>query len=334
MFGYSSEEVLGKNVSILMPVPHRDQHDSYLANYLRTGEKKIIGSRRMVSARHKSGAAFLVDLFVHEAKIGDRHQFVAFLHNATHREEQRKELTELGKTLAHADRIASMGLLASAIAHDINQPLTAVRNYVETVSVMAKSDAPLDLAIVCEAMDACAQEVGRAGEIIRRLRQYVSHGDTEEREESLGNLVANALSLALADGEGFGVDVRIALAPAADAVLVDGIEIRQVLFNLMRNALQAMTDTTDRRLGITSRSDGSMVEVRIEDSGCGIHNDRTGQLFLPLNSNKIDGMGLGLFICRMIVEAHHGKIWFEHSELGGAAVHFTVPAMRQPGERL
>ena len=332
MFGYSAEEAIGQNLKIFMTSPDREKHDGYIADFLQSAGHRLIRCGQMVLARHKSGRLFPIDILVRKAKIGEKYLFVAFIHNATNREELRKRFVELSRALARADRISSMGLLAGAIAHDINQPLAAVRNYVEAVSAMAARGGELDGAAVSEAMDACAHEVERAGEIIRRLRQYVSQGDTEAKEESLTALIETALSLALADGEGSGVDVQVIPNSVVDDVLVDGIEIQQVIVNLVRNALQAMGGKGLRVLRISMSSCEVMAQVTIEDSGDGISTDHDCQMFLPFATGKADGLGLGLSICRMIVEAHNGKIWFGSSDLGGAAVHFTVPLMRPAGE--
>lgn len=317
MFDYSAEEVIGKNVKILMVPAEGEKHDGYIERFLQSGEPRFIGCGRLVLARRKSGETFPVEISVHEAKIGGQHLFVAFIHNATNHEALRKRFVELSRTVARADRISSMGLLAGAIAHDINQPLAAVRNYVEAVSAMMARGGALDVAALGEAMAACSQEVARAGEIIRRLRQYVSQGDTEAKEESLTALITTGLSLTLADGEGVGVDVQIIPDSAADAVLVDGIEIQQVVVNLVRNALQAMGGKGSRALRISVTKCEVMAKVTIEDSGDGISLDHDYQMFLPFCTNKSDGLGLGLSICQMIVEAHNGKIWFGRSDLGG-----------------
>lgn len=326
MFGYSDVEMRGRNVNIIIPPPHNDRHDDYIRTYLETGVKKAIGRKRPVEACRKGGEIFPVELAVGETTIGGRRLFLGFLHDISIRAEQQRRLRELSNELAHAERITSMGMLASAIAHELNQPLASIRNYAETVSNLAATDAPIDLALLREAMDSCAGEATRAGEIIRRLRQFIASGDTEQSAESLASLIEDALSLA--DGSIEMVKVSRALETSADMVLVDGIQIVQVIFNIVRNALQAMAGRSRQKLHIRSIGQDEMVEVIIEDSGSGVDHDDDNQLFLPFNTSKAGGLGIGLSICRTIVEGHGGRIWTTPSDLGGAAFHFTIPRMR------
>lgn len=332
MFGYDKDEVIGRNVSLLMPSPDRERHDGYVHEYLRTGVKAIIGTGRLVKAQRKNGETFSADLSVHETIISDRPVFIGFLHDATDQERQRRRLATLSADLARASRISSMGLLSSAIAHEVNQPLTAIRNYVETILMISHGDAPIDRTLLREALEACNYEATRASEIIRRLRQFMTRGDSEPARESLMELAKDAVALAIADGEGVGVTVELLLDDAADAVLVDGIQIQQVLFNLIRNALQAMGNQEFRHLIIRSKLYDAMVEVIVEDTGPGIASEQQSQLFLPFSISKSDGLGLGLSITRMIIEAHGGRIWIGKSDLGGASFHFTIPVMPDSAE--
>jgi two-component system, LuxR family, sensor kinase FixL len=332
MLGYDPNEVIGQNIAMLLPEAERSLHHSHIQRYLRLGDRRAGGYENLVRVQRKTGEIIPVDLSLHEAQIDGATMFIGFMHNATVREEQRQRLTQLSADLAHASRLSSMGLLSSAIAHDLNQPLTAIRNYVETVAVMAQDHGPLNRTLLARVMCACDREATRAGEIIRRLRQFISRGEAEHAGESLSALVTDAVTLARADGEGMGTQIDLSIPPSAEFVLVDGIQIQQVIFNLVRNALQAMTDTGERRICIWSIAREGMVEVVIEDSGAGITPEHEKQLFLPFCTKKIDGLGLGLSIVKMIVEAHGGRIWIGPSHLGGCAFHFTVPAMESTME--
>ena len=325
MFGYSESEVLGRNVNMLMPSPDHEQHDNYIRNFLETGQKRLIGIGRHVMATNKDGHSFPVDLSIGEATIAGMRLFLGFLRDSTEEEEQRRSMHNLRGELAHALRVSSMGLLANAIAHEINQPLASIRNYVETIGELARGDATVDQALLREAMHACSHETERAGEIIRRLRQFMAKGDTEQSQHSLARLVGEGLALALADGEGTNVEVKLHLDKEADAILADGVHIQQVIFNLARNALQAMHGRQNSIIQVSSMKCDAMVEVVVEDSGGGLSETEQQQLFLPFNTSKPDGLGVGLSICRTIVEGHDGQIWSARSELGGAAFHFTLP---------
>jgi two-component system sensor kinase FixL len=328
MLGYDTNEVLDQDLSILLSEAEREQYYGPIRRYLTTSKRRPEVYENLVRARRRNGETIPVDLSLHEAQIDGAAMFICFMHNASVREEQRQRLAQLSADLAHASRLSSMGLLSSAIAHELNQPLTAIRNYVETMSVIAQGQGPLDRKLLAEVMNACDHEAARAGEIIRRLRQFISCGEPEHARESLADLVADAVTLAVADGHAKGAQLDLAIDPAADAVLVDGIQIQQVVFNLVRNALQAMAGSRSCHVKIWSRLRKSMVEVVIEDSGAGITPENEKQLFLPFTTKKIGGLGVGLSIVKMIVEAHGGRIWLESSNLGGCAFHFTIPAMK------
>jgi two-component system sensor kinase FixL len=236
-------------------------------------------------------------------------------------------MQDLQSELAHVGRVSEMGTLASSLAHELNQPLTAVANYCEAARDLL--DGPIEaetLDMVREAMNEAAAQTTRAGQIVRRLRDFMSHGESERRLESLPKLVAEANALALVGSREYGIDVQVELDPNAGLVMVDRIQIQQVLVNLIRNAIDAMVDTPQRFLAIRSHASGELVRVTVEDTGSGIGDDVAAQLFQPFVTSKQTGMGIGLSICRTIVEAHGGRIWFEPGARGGTAFHFTLPA--------
>ena len=325
MFGYSESEVLGENVSMLMPSPDRERHDSYLAGYMTTGERKIIGIGRVTTARHRDGSTFPIDLHIGEARIENERVFTGFIRDLTERQQTELRLHDLQSELAHVSRVTAMGTLATSIAHELNQPLTAIANYVETAEELLHDPDAETLEIVREAMRDCAAQSVRAGQIVRRLRDFVSRGETERRIESLARVVNEASALAMVGAGERGVEVEVKLAGGDDRVLIDRIQVQQVILNLVRNAIEAMRDSQVRRLRIGSRklAEGQ-VRVSIEDSGPGLAPEVAEQLFQPFLSTKDEGMGLGLSICHTIIQGHGGRIWAEPSKLGGTAFHFTL----------
>jgi two-component system sensor kinase FixL len=329
LFGYAEREVVGENVSMLMPSPDRERHDKYLADYRRTGIRKIIGIGRVTTARHRNGNTFPIELSIGETRLDGRRIFTGFIHDITHRQQTEVRLQDLQSELAHVGRISEMASLASSLAHELNQPLTAIANYCEAARDMvggAMSEATSEL--VREAMDEAAREAIRAGQIVGRLRQFMSHGDTERRPESLSKLIIEANALALVGSREHGIDVQVQLAQEADEVFVDRIQIQQVLTNLIRNAIDAMIESQTRFLVIrTEAGPADFITISIEDSGAGISEDIAAQLFQPFVSSKPAGMGIGLSICRTIIEAHGGRIWFERRPEGGTTFHFTIPTM-------
>jgi two-component system, LuxR family, sensor kinase FixL len=326
MFGFSEAEVIGRNVKMLMPSPHREAHDQYLVNYLTTGKRKIIGIGRVTTALRRDGSTFPIELAVGEAWVGVRRIFTGFIRDLTDRQQVELRMQDLQSELAHVGRVSEMGTLASSLAHELNQPLTAVANYCEAGRDLL--DRPPDaetLAMVREALDEAAKQSIRAGQIVRRLRDFMAHGETERRVESLPKLIGEANALALVGSREHGIDVQVRLDAAAGEVFVDRIQVQQVLVNLIRNAIDAMVESPVRCLSVRTLAGGGTVEVIVEDSGSGIADSVAPQLFQPFVTSKQGGMGIGLSICRTIVEAHGGHIWFEPGTNGGTAFHFTLP---------
>ena len=326
MFGYSEEEVLGENVSMLMPSPDRERHDGYLERYMRTGERRIIGIGRVLTARQRDGTTFPIELSVGEARINQRRVFTGFIRDLTERQEAELRVHDLQSVLAHVQRVSEMGTLATSLAHELNQPLTAIANYVETArDLLHEVPDEETLAVVREALDECASQSVRAGQIVRRLRDFISRGETERRIENLHRLVTEASALALVGGGGHDLEVDVRLDPRADRVLVDRIQIQQVLLNLIRNAIEAMAGERGSRLLIYSEKEPEgFVRVTVADNGPGLDAEVAERLFEPFRTTKAAGMGLGLSISATIVAAHGGRIWAEPSALGGTAFHFTV----------
>jgi two-component system sensor kinase FixL len=327
LFGYAEAEVVGKNVKMLMPSPDRERHDRYLLNYRTTGKRKIIGIGRVTTALHRDGNTFPIELSIGEARIGEHRIFTGFIRDLTERQQTLLRLQDLQSELAHVGRLSEMGTLASSLAHELNQPLTAVASYCESARDLLQTEPdPETLAMVREAMDEAATQAIRAGQIVRRLRDFMSHGETERQVESLQRLINEAGALALVGSREHGIDVQVSLDPDADLVFVDRIQVQQVLVNLIRNAVDAMIDAPMRSLSIrTARTGDGNVELTVEDTGAGIGETIAPQLFQPFVTSKQTGMGIGLSICRTIVEAHGGRIWFDARESGGTAFHFTLP---------
>lgn len=328
MFGFTESEVLGENVAILMPSPDRERHDGYLENYRRTGERRIIGIGRVTTARRRDGYTFPIELSVGETWLGEKRIFTGFIHDITHRQQTELRLQDLQSELSHVGRVSEMGTLASSLAHELNQPLTAVVNYCETARDLVRSSPDADtLEMIGEALDDAAEQAIRAGEIVRRLRDFISHGKTARKMESLPRLVTEANALALVGSREHGIEVQVQFDSSAGEVFVDRIQIQQVLVNLIRNSIDAMIESPVRSLSISTASDsGDLVRISIEDSGSGISEAVAPQLFEPFVTSKSSGMGIGLSICRTIIEAHGGRIWFEPAPDSGTIFHFTLPA--------
>ncbi|MBC7522779.1 MAG: PAS domain S-box protein [Sandarakinorhabdus sp.] len=325
LFGYAEAEIAGQNVKILMPAPDREAHDQYMARYLETGVARIIGIGRVTTARRRDGSNFPIELSIGDADTPHGRVFTGFIRDLTERQRTERRLNDLQAELNHISRISAMGSLASALAHELNQPLTAITNYMEGArDLLDRPDAEA-LGMIREALDEAAAQALRAGQIIRRLGDFIARGDSEKCVESLRKLVTEASALALTGSGAAVVDIDVRLDQNIDAVLVDRIQIQQVLLNLIRNAVEAMHRSQRRRIDIRSMAaaDG-MVTVVVADSGPGLSPEAQRHLFEPFQTSKAQGMGLGLSISRTIIEAHGGRIWVEPAGIGGAAFHFTL----------
>jgi len=330
LFGYSAAEVLGANISMMMPSPYRENHDRYLERYLRTGEKRIIGTGRVVVGARKDGSIFPMELAVGEMRSDKTRFFTGFIRDLTERQEVEARLQELQSELVHISRLTALGEMASALAHELNQPLSAIANYLKGSRRLLQDRTDEQSAMVREAMDKAAEQSLRAGDIIRRLRDFVARGETERRIESLKKLLEEASALALVGTRDRGVRVVYRFDPGLDLVLVDKVQIQQVILNLVRNAIEAMEQSDRRELTIaTERDPDGMAAVKVSDTGTGISPDVASQLFQPFITTKPHGLGVGLSISRTIVESHGGRITVGPNPQGGTIFRFTVRAVSQ-----
>lgn len=333
LFGYREGEMLGSNVSMLMPSPDRERHDGYVRRYLDTGEKRIIGIGRTVTGQRRDGSTFPMELAVGEAITEGARVFTGFIRDLTEKHAAEARIEQLRSELVHAARLSAMGTMASTLAHEINQPISATVSYVRGALNLMRDGEPVDLATVEEALEAATDEAMRAGGIVRRLRDFVARGDLEKSVENLPALIDEAAKLAMIGAREKGVSAHFDLDPDATPVLVDKVQVQQVLINLMRNAVEAMTQSPERLLTVSTRPhDTDLVRVTVADTGPGVAPEVAADLFRAFNSTKAEGMGLGLSICRTIVEANGGRIWMTPRPGGGTEFHFTLT--RANGEAL
>ncbi len=323
LFGYASREIAGQNVKMLMPEPYRSEHDQYLAHYLATGERRVIGVGRVVMGRRKDGATFPMELSVGEVKLNDGRQFTGFVRDLTERQEREQRMQELQAELLHVSRLNEMGQMASAFAHELNQPLSAAANYLTGVVTLLEGEDTETARFGCRR---AAEQIARAGEVIRRLRDFLSKGGGRRRVESLPQVVEEGSALALVGTRAEGVKVEMRLSSDAPVAVMDKVQVQQVLVNLIRNAVEAMTGGPRRELVIsTARAGSAQVEVAIADTGPGLAPEIRDRLFHPFTTTKPTGMGVGLSLCHSIIEAHGGKIWAEDGPGGGTIFRFTLP---------
>ncbi len=328
LFGYAVGEAIGQNVRILMSTPEREAHDDHIRRYLQSGEPHIIGIGRVAVGERKDGSTFPMALAVGEMTSNGRRFFTGYIRDLTDRKETEERLEQLQSELVHISRLTAMGEMASALAHELNQPLSAIANYLAGSRRLLLNASDENLALVRTAVDAAVAQSLRAGQIIRRLRDFVAHREPEKRIESLRKLIEETSALALVGAKELGVRVRLKFEPAIDRVIVDKVQIQQVLLNLMRNAIEAMETSPQRELTVTTTAGpAGAALVEVLDTGCGVSPEIVDLLFQPFSTTKVHGMGIGLSISRTIIEGHDGRIWVEASPGGGAAFRFTLPAV-------
>lgn len=328
LFGYRPEEAVGQNVSILMPEPYRSQHDAFLSRYLATGEKRIIGMGRLVVGQRRDGSTFPMELAVGEMRSGARRFFTGFVRDLTERQETQQRLQDLQSELIFMSRFTALGEMASTLAHELNQPLTAATSYLNGARRLLDGGKSEDVPTVRGAIDSAAEQTIRAGQIIKRLREFVARGESERQAENLRKLIEEASALALVGVRETGVHVGFHFDPDARFVLVDRIQIQQVLLNLIRNAMEAMQEVARRELKVATRLlDDEMVEVSVRDTGPGIAPEIAAKLFQPFMTTKPQGMGVGLSISRTIVEAHGGRLQAESNPNGGTVFRLTLKSI-------
>ena len=327
LFGYSQHEAIGQNVRILMPEPDQSRHDSYIARYRTTHHPHVIGIGRIVTGKRSDGTTFPMHLSIGEMQSGGEPYFTGFARDLTEHQQTQARLQALQSELVHVSRLSAMGEMASALAHELNQPLAAISNYMKgSRRLLADSERP-NVAKIEYAMNRAAEQAVRAGQIIRRLRDFVARGESEKRVESLSRLIEEAGALGLAGAREQNVQLRFDLDSNADLVLADRVQIEQVLVNLFRNALEAMAQSPRRELVVTNtRIADDMIEVAVSDTGSGFQDDVLPNLFQTFFTTKETGMGIGLSISRSIIEAHGGRMWAESNASGGATFRFTLPA--------
>jgi two-component system sensor kinase FixL len=250
----------------------------------------------------------------------------------TERQQTQQRLQDLQSELIFMSRFTALGEMASTLAHELNQPLTAATAFLNGARRLLEGGKPDDVPIARGGIDSAAEQMLRAGQIIKRLREFVARGETDRQPENLVKLIEEASALALVGAKETGTQVSYSFDPAVGLVLADRIQIQQVILNLVRNAIEAMQDVEQRVLEVSTRwVDPETVEIAVSDTGPGIAPEIAANLFQPFMTTKSQGMGVGLSISRTIVEAHGGRLWAEPNPGGGTIFHLTLKSIDGEG---
>ena len=328
VFGYSHDELVGKNVRMLMPHHHSANHDQYISNYVRTRKAQIIGIGREVEGQRADGTVFPLDLSIGELQADDETFFVGVLRDLSAKHAQQREFDDLQARHFHLSRISAMNEMGTTIAHEINQPLAANANYVETALLML--DAPeADTEKISAVLEDALAQNKRAAEIIARMRRFIERGDVALQRIDLEQVIDDALAIGLSKDKHLGLTVTSETRTDHPAK-ADPVQIQQVLVNLIRNACEAMADAPEKHLSITVEDDpdaAGFLVLSVCDTGPGVAEEVIPDLFTAFTTTKPGGMGVGLSISRSIVRAHGGRIWARNRDEGGAEFAFTVPAL-------
>lgn len=339
MFGYAADEIIGSSIDRLMPEPYRSHHDGYIARYLATGEARIIGFGREVQGQRRDGSVFPMELAVGEVRLVSRRLFTGITRDVSDRKAVEEQARLRLNELAHVSRLAAMGDMATSLAHEVNQPLTAIISHATACLRMLANEQRMGSESLRELLEDSLTQIARqgerAGEVIKRLRRFVRKGEMEFRAESINTVVRDVLWLAGHEVRAATATIELRLEEPLPKVTMDRVQIEQVVFNLLRNSLEALATLPEARRLITIRTycercDGRMrVFCSVEDRGPGFSDDAAERLFEPYYTTKSNGLGQGLSICRSIVEAHEGKIEAERALPFGARFSFCLPLARE-----
>ena len=332
LFGYSAEEVVGNNVRMLMTQTDRKNHDTYIRNYLRTGTARIIGIGRDVTGRRKDGSTVPLRLSVGELRDeDDAPLFIGTLHDLTEALRARERIEELQSELMQVARASAVGEMGSALAHELTQPLSAVSGFVEASAALIDESGGRMPARVREYMTQAVAQTQRAGAVIRLMREFAARGDTERSVEDINAVIEEICGLAMLGTAADEIDLRLNLAADLPPVLIDHVQIQQVVLNLVRNSLDALDGRGSGAITVATERGGDMVEVAVSDNGPGLPPEVRERVFEPFVSTKPDGIGIGLSICRTIVEAHGGRIAVETGTNRGTEFRISVPIFDESG---
>ncbi len=332
LFGYSRKELLSKKIEDLIPAHARAGHLAFRVAYTNKPRTRLMGGNMELHGLRGDGTEFAAEVSLSPIETGEGTFISAAIRDVTERKAAERRLQELQSELNQASRWSMMGMLGATLAHELNQPMTAVMNYVRASQRILEAHGDRVPKESLDLMTKAIEQADVAGKIVQNLRQFVERGETEYAIVDLNLVVGEISAASLPEMGQRGVNFRF--RPGADlpSVLIDCLQVQQVVENLFRNAMEAMEARDDRELTIeTSLVKDGFVEVAVSDSGSGISPEIADTLFKPFATTKTGGLGVGLAISRSIVLAHGGQLWTEPKPGGGSVFRFTVPVAATNG---
>jgi PAS domain S-box-containing protein len=336
VFGYVPTELIGQKITALMPEGLRQYHLEGMRHYLETGERRVSWSAVSFPGLHKSGREISLEIAFAESRISDRRVFTGIMRDITERKRTELEAAQLRAELAHISRVSTMGELAASLAHELNQPLTAILSNAQAAQRFMAAN-PDDLEDVREILKDIVQDNNRAGEVIRRMRALVRKEELAFVSLDLASVIGDVAALIHSDAILHSVQILVELNPGLPQVRGDRVQLQQVVLNLLLNAFDAMKDCPTNHRQVMLRGnldDARMVRVAVQDCGVGLSRDKLEKIFEPFYSTKRDGMGMGLSISRSIIEAHGGRLWAANNPDRGATFYFTLPIASTGDDRI
>jgi two-component system sensor kinase FixL len=324
LFGCAPAMAIGKNVEFLIPSSYGRHHDTSLAQFGISEEQRTLGKGRIVVGRCGDGTTFSMELTIEEIDEEGERLFVGFMRDIS---ECQRDLKDAQAELLHASRLSAMGQMTAAIAHELNQPLTAIANYLTAARrALLGAKAQNSKRYVLDMMAEASKQTLRAGSIIRNLRDFLEKHERNRAPEDLNKLVEEATALGFIGAGDNNIKMRLDLAPELPPVMIVRVQIQQVLINLIRNSMEAMMGMRKRELSIsTDLAVPGFAQVTVADTGPGLSAEISQRLFQPFVSTKDKGMGIGLSICRSIIDSHGGKISILPDRPVGTAFQILLP---------
>lgn len=331
MFGYTAEELVGQSIGLLMTKPDKDHHSNYLENYRKTGIKRIIGKGREVQSQHKDGTQFPTEIAVGEVRSAGHVRFVGLIRDLTEQRHIEEQALRQREEIINVSRLSMMGEMAAAMAHELNQPLTAIAAYAAASGRLLEQGTE-NIGEVKEVLKEIANQAHRAGEVIQRTRTFTRSSEMIHSANSLAEVASEVRSLAELDAKANNIRLNWDIPASLPPIAADPVQIQQVILNLMRNAVDAMQDTAPDQRIISIRAKLTaphQIRLEVRDAGSGVSKEAATEVFNTFFTTKDSGMGMGLAICRTIIRSHGGELGFRNNDPvrtdKGATFFFTIP---------